>query len=758
MTDKLYNTSFDELALALANDYVSIYVIDMSDDSYVEYTASGANKELKVVSQGDNFYEDTVINCRKMVYSKDQERFLNTFKKERLLDAVQNGRSFSLRYRLIVDGKPQYYFLKIIKGNDERIIVGVQNIDEQTRRNIAEREKTETYSEIAMALSNRYEVIYYVNIITNEYIEYSSSAEYAKLEVGTKGKDFFEAAQVHMKKDIYPDDYPMMKKAMEKDYLMGILDEDGKNVISYRLMLGGRPQYVTLFVVRPKEDSDHIIVAVANVDSAKRMEMEYEDALDSAMDMANHDELTGVKNKRSYAHYEMKMDERIRKNEVKKFAVIVLDINGLKQVNDTMGHSAGDTFIKDACRMISGIFKNSHVYRIGGDEFAAVLEGPDFENRNSLIEELNRVQEEHKEQNKVTVAFGVSDYIPGDDMRLQDVFERADNQMYENKKLYKNLIVFRSSIDKAGIPISDEEQHQRFSIIFSDLMDAITDMEKLDYALIKKKMCMILELFRLSNGVARLYKNIQEEKQGGGETLSCYEIKDGDTELFSIRMVTSIMSIGTITVYQSPDAIPLSEEEHHMLELAMRTTLSYLTRKRLSEVVSKLAFEDEKGYLNLHSYMAYITDEGNRKKFGGKVAFRYNLRRFDDIIKEIGKKSGEQVLREHYETLQKLIGDSGILCRLGGNHFIGLCDGDKLGRLLTYFSKATVLYDPASGNSVKVSASAGIFKIPEGYIVNNPGDIMEKVISAYNAAESGDREHIVFYNDSLVIDKMLFMY
>ena len=136
MTDKLYNTSFDELALALANDYVSIYVIDMSDDSYVEYTASGANKELKVVSQGDNFYEDTVINCRKMVYSKDQERFLNTFKKERLLDAVQNGRSFSLRYRLIVDGKPQYYFLKIIKGNDERIIVGVQNIDEQTRPEI----------------------------------------------------------------------------------------------------------------------------------------------------------------------------------------------------------------------------------------------------------------------------------------------------------------------------------------------------------------------------------------------------------------------------------------------------------------------------------------------------------------------------------------------------------------------------------------------------------------------------------------------
>ena len=749
MTDKLYNTSFDELALALANDYVSIYVIDMSDDSYVEYTASGANKELKVVSQGDNFYEDTVINCRKLVYSKDQERFLNTFKKEHLLDAVQNGRSFSLRYRLIVDGEPQYYFLKTIKGNDEKIIIGVQNIDEQTRRNMAEQAKTKTYSDIAMALSNRYEVIYYVNIVTNEYMEYSSSAEYAKLEVGTKGKDFFAAAQENMKKDIYPEDYPMMKKVMEKDYLMGTLDEDGKNVISYRLMLGGRPQYVTLFVVRPKEDSDHIIVAVANIDSAKRMEMNYEEA----MDKANHDELTGVKNKRSYAHFEMKMDERIEKREIREFAVVVLDINGLKQVNDTMGHSAGDMFIKDACEMISSIFKNSHIYRIGGDEFAAVLEGPDFEDREQLIEELNRVQEENKEQNKVTVAFGISDYVFGEDMRLQDVFERADNQMYENKKEYKNLIVFRSSKEEAGIPISDEEEHQRFSILFSELMDAITDMEKLDFPIIKKKMCMILELFRLSNGVARLYKNVQEEKQGGGETLSCYEIKDEDTELFSIRMVTSVMSIGTITVYQSPDAIPLSEEEHRMVELAMRTTLSYLTRKRLAEMVSELTYRDDIGYLNLRSYMKYITSEENRKNFGGCAAFRYNLRHFSVINKEIGRLPADQVMLNHFETLQKMIGDSGILCRLGGDNFIGICSGDKLGNVLTYLNEATVVYDSASGKCVNVSASAGIFRIPVGYTVNNPGDIMEKVISAYNAAQSGGKEHIVFYNESLVIDK-----
>ena len=87
---------------------------------------------------------------------------------------------------------------------------------------------------------------------------------------------------------------------MEKDYLLKNLDESGKIFLNYRLMIDGRPQYVTLFAVRPKEDSDHIIVAVANVDAAKRKELEYQATINSAMDMANRDALTGVKNLHAY--------------------------------------------------------------------------------------------------------------------------------------------------------------------------------------------------------------------------------------------------------------------------------------------------------------------------------------------------------------------------------------------------------------------------------------------------------------------------
>ena len=70
--------TFDEIALALAKDYECIYVINAVDDSYVEYITQGENKDLVLKSSGENFYKDTIRNCRILVYPDDQEFFLDT--------------------------------------------------------------------------------------------------------------------------------------------------------------------------------------------------------------------------------------------------------------------------------------------------------------------------------------------------------------------------------------------------------------------------------------------------------------------------------------------------------------------------------------------------------------------------------------------------------------------------------------------------------------------------------------------------------
>lgn len=155
------------------------------------------------------------------------------------------------------------------------------------------------------------------------------------------------------------------------------------------------------------------------------------------------DSLTGVKNAAAYRTALFRIDDMIHEGSA-KFAVVVMDISGLKNVNDEYGHSVGDNLIICAARFICSVFAHSPVYRIGGDEFVAILENTDFENRRTLIEAfhegakcLNIYSDEAAIP--VTIAIGMAKYKHEKEMRYADVFKLADRRMYEHKKQQKAL-------------------------------------------------------------------------------------------------------------------------------------------------------------------------------------------------------------------------------------------------------------------------------------------------------------------------------
>ena len=84
--------------------------------------------------------------------------------------------------------------------------------------------------------------------------------------------------------------------------------------------------------------------------------------------MANTDSLTGVSNKHAFSGAEASIDKKMRDCSIEKLAIIVGDVNGLKIVIDTKGHSAGDKLIKDAAVLLSEYYSEGIIYRIGGDE------------------------------------------------------------------------------------------------------------------------------------------------------------------------------------------------------------------------------------------------------------------------------------------------------------------------------------------------------------------------------------------------------
>ena len=158
--------------------------------------------------------------------------------------------------------------------------------------------------------------------------------------------------------------------------------------------------------------------------------------------LAYRDSLTGVKNKTAFQEVEARLEEQMRLGRP-QFALVVLDINGLKQINDSYGHDFGDMLIVNACRTICKAFQHSPVYRIGGDEFVVILESTDYENYMEVLQQLEVEIAQHNETAKagckLSIARGIAIYNSETDLVFANVFKRADESMYQNKTAMKAL-------------------------------------------------------------------------------------------------------------------------------------------------------------------------------------------------------------------------------------------------------------------------------------------------------------------------------
>ena len=746
--------TFAELALALANDYECIYVIDSEDDSYVEYVTAGAQKELVKRDYGDNFYKAVLYNCRKQVYPEDQTYFLETFKKETVTEVLKNGKSFSLNYRLVIDGKPTHYFLKTIRGTDQKVVIGVQNVDAQRRRELITNLERQTYMHISGALASRYEAIYYIDIQNNAYTQYSASDEYAKLGTTKQGADFFVDAVEDCRKYLHPDDVERVLRELEKERLIQHLNENGSVTMTYRQLLGDRSQYVSMIVVRPKNDPNHIVIALLNVDAQIRRQYAPEDeaahkedelvrTIGSAIELVNKDALTGVKNQQVYADMELQLNGQIKAKTAEPFALVVCDVNEMKQVNDAQGLGVGDAFLKSACTMLCDTFKHSPVFRVDGDAFIVLLRGNDYENRSKLNAEFARKQVDHKRNGLVTLAFGMSDYDPEKDTCVRDVFTRAENLMYGNKDWIKGDLP-QETLERHEL----QNEFMRFYVLYEQLVSAMTEISGVDVPRIESLLIEISAMFRLSKAVTYIYRNPQEEKMGVGETLCCYDTGKEGKEILSLRVVTKVMSSARMVAYMAPDEIPLTEEERWKVELVMRTTLTFVTRNRLRDMIEELTYNDENGYPNFRSLANYIVRAAIEGKNRDLVAFHYNLRHFSLINQEFGRAEGDVIMRNHFETIRKTIGDWGYLVRLGGDNFVGICQRDIFEDVKSLLASATISF--GSGNCVTVTSRTGAYAIPDGQMIQKPNDFMEQIIAAYRVAQSKEGEILVYFNDALL--------
>jgi len=154
--------------------------------------------------------------------------------------------------------------------------------------------------------------------------------------------------------------------------------------------------------------------------------------------LAYHDPLTGLPNRTLFNdRYAMALAAAMRYQ--KKIGLVVLDIDHFKNVNDTLGHGAGDEILKDfSCRLISLMRKTDTVMRLGGDEFVImVTEVVEPETTvtvaRNILEAIRRPFMSRQHEVRITASIGISIY-PDDGEDVETLLKYADMAMYHTKE------------------------------------------------------------------------------------------------------------------------------------------------------------------------------------------------------------------------------------------------------------------------------------------------------------------------------------
>lgn len=440
---------YDQIASSLAERYDTLYYIDIATSTYHEISSTSDYKKLNVPATGNDFFAESRRSIRKYVHPDDQALALSIHYKDVMLSNLRYRSSFSMAWRLVVAGQVKHIrHTEIMSRDKNHIIVCIENIDAEVQAELAlkaDQEKSVTYTQIAERLAAHYDLIYYIDCTSSRYAELSTKRKSGELQIQEEGDDFFAASNTNADRLIYFEDRERIKLFLDKDNLISQLEKRRQLTEDYRLVVnGGKIQYTRMSVTY-SSDHSHFIICVENREEDVRREKEHLAELTMANRIARRDELTHTKNKTAYKEAEQQLQEQIKEGDV-QFGIVVCDINDLKIINDTEGHKAGDDYIKTSCSLICRIFHHSPVFRVGGDEFAVILKGQDFANRSRLLASMRRrVEENVRIGEGPVVASGLAEYQPFEDHSVEDVFNRADTQMYKDKARLKEQKLLKES-------------------------------------------------------------------------------------------------------------------------------------------------------------------------------------------------------------------------------------------------------------------------------------------------------------------------
>jgi diguanylate cyclase (GGDEF)-like protein len=179
---------------------------------------------------------------------------------------------------------------------------------------------------------------------------------------------------------------------------------------------------------------EFVSTQVAQAIERKRMEEEIRN-------LSMTDDLTGLYNRRGFtllAEQEVKLAHRIKKSMLLFFG----DVDSLKTINDTHGHSQGDLALNDVSAILKETFREADIVaRIGGDEFVVLAVDASMESTDILTDRIQAALKKRKQQGdqpyQLTLSLGIARYDPEAPCTVNELIAQADGRMYQQKRASK---------------------------------------------------------------------------------------------------------------------------------------------------------------------------------------------------------------------------------------------------------------------------------------------------------------------------------
>lgn len=412
---KLLEEELKEKSLQLDSILNSIQdvVWSLTPDSFeLIYINPAANKMYGYTDE--EFYNDTEL-WNKIVFSKDEGMILDNF-----ISLLERG-SFEIEHRIIrKDGKIRYIHKRAYFGRDAYgSVARIDGIDTDiTERKITEEALQESEQKIRHIMENASEIIYSIDF-NGEYTFVSTAwTDYLGHDVSeVKGKNFMDF--------VHPEDLEM-----SRDFMRTVINNKTiRSSISYRMRhKKGHWRWhnsSASLVIDSYGNAMYLVGVARDITEQKGME-------DKLIYLSQHDSLTALYN-RSY--YEQNLEE-MDKEKIIPVTLMICDIDGLKFVNDKLGHSVGDTLLINAAEILKTCFRKSDlIARIGGDEFAILLPESDAIKAQEHYERIKKAIEEYNQNNdgvfiSFSIGYAVRDNL---DKNMKELFKEADKNMYQEK-------------------------------------------------------------------------------------------------------------------------------------------------------------------------------------------------------------------------------------------------------------------------------------------------------------------------------------